>query len=268
MCVRRIQAIALRQYYLIRSSLSRFLPLFIWVAVDIVLWGFLTRYLNTVASATFNFVPAMLGAILFWDFFIRIMHGVTMAFFEDVWARNFLNIFSTPLSVIEYIIGLILCSVATSSVGIVVMFILAVTVFGLSFVSYGVLIVPFLIVLFMFGIALGIAASALVLRLGPAAEWFIWPIPAIISPFVGVLYPVTILPSWMQGVSRVLPPSYVFECLRNIVFGREVSWISLLLSIGLAVVYIFLACVFFVATYRHAVRTGLIARYSAESLSC
>ncbi|MFH1244934.1 MAG: ABC transporter permease [Candidatus Omnitrophota bacterium] len=267
MCFRRVGAIVLRQFYLIRASLSRFLPLFIWVAVDIVLWGFLTRYLNTVASAGFNFVPALLGAVLFWDFFIRIMQGVTMAFFEDVWARNFLNIFSTPISIMEYIAGLILSSIATSSVGIVVMFVLAVTVFGLSFVSYGALVIPFLIVLFMFGIALGIAASALVLRLGPAAEWFIWPIPAIISPFVGVLYPVTILPQWMQFISRLLPPSYVFNCLRDIVSVREVSWPGLLWGAGFAGLYIFLACLFFISTYKHALRSGLIARYSAESLS-
>ena len=263
----RVGAIVLRQFYLIRSSLSRLLPLFIWVAVDIVLWGFLTRYLNTVASAGFNFVPAILGAVLLWDFFIRIMQGVTMAFFEDVWARNFLNVFSTPILIREYVAGLVLSSIATSSVGIAVMLFLAVTVFGLPFLSYGAIIVPFLLVLFMFGIALGIAASSLVLRLGPAAEWFIWPIPAIISPFVGVLYPISILPEWMRFTSRLLPPSYVFESLRAVVSGLKVSWMALLLSAGLALVYIFLAYLFFTLTYKHAVRTGLIARYSAESLS-
>ncbi|MFH1093016.1 MAG: ABC transporter permease [Candidatus Omnitrophota bacterium] len=267
MCFRRVGAIVLRQFYLIRASFSRLLPLFIWVGVDIILWGFLTRYLNSVTSANFNFVPAMLGAVLFWDFFIRIMQGVTMAFFEDVWARNFLNIFSTPISIREYITGLILSSIASSSIGIAVMFVLAIAVFGLSFASYGLLVIPFLSVLFMFGIALGIAASALVLRLGPAAEWFIWPIPAIISPFVGVLYPIAILPKWMQAISPLLPPSYVFESLRNIVLGRDVSWAGLLWSTVLAAVYIFLAFLLFALTYKHAVRTGLIARYSAESLS-
>lgn len=263
----RVWAILLRQFYLIRASFSRFLPLFIWVAVDIVLWGFLTRYLNTVTAVSFNFVPALLGAVLLWDFFIRIMQGVTMAFFEDVWARNFLNIFCTPILIREYLAGLVFSSVATSSVGIAVMISLAVTVFGLSFLSYGLVVFPFLLVLFMFGIALGIAASALVLRLGPAAEWFIWPIPAIISPFAGVLYPVSVLPEWMQYVSRLLPPSYVFESLRAVVMSQEVSWMGLLLSGALAVFYIFLACLFFKLTYNHAVRTGLIARYSAETIS-
>ncbi|MFH1767947.1 MAG: ABC transporter permease [Candidatus Omnitrophota bacterium] len=263
----RVGAIVLRQFYLIRANMSRVLPLFIWVAVDIVLWGFLTRYLNTVALPGFNFVPALLGAVLLWDFFIRIMQGVTMAFFEDVWARNFLNIFSTPISIREYLTGLVFCSVATSSVGIAVMLLIAVSVFGLPFLSYGLLVLPFLLVLFMFGIALGIAASALVLRLGPAAEWFIWPIPAIISPFAGVLYPIAVLPKWMQFISRLLPPSYVFESLRDIVSGRAVSGMGLLLSLGLALLYILLACLFFSLTYKHATRIGLIARYSAESLS-
>ena len=41
------RAIVLRQFYLLRGSPARILPLFAWVAIDIVLWGFITRYLNT-----------------------------------------------------------------------------------------------------------------------------------------------------------------------------------------------------------------------------
>src|SRR5271157_4270079 len=93
----RIAAIVLRHFYLLRGSPARVLPLFAWVAIDIVLWGFITRYLNSVAAPGFNFVPSLLGAALLWDFLVRVMQGVTMAFFEDVWSRNFLNIFATPL---------------------------------------------------------------------------------------------------------------------------------------------------------------------------
>ena len=103
MSPRRTAAIVLRQYYLLRGSPARIPPLFAWVAIDITLWGFITKYLNSVASSGFNFVPALLGAVLLWDFFIRVMQGVTMAFLEDVWSRNFLNFFATPLSISEYI---------------------------------------------------------------------------------------------------------------------------------------------------------------------
>ena len=260
-------AILVRQYYLFRGSPVRILPVFVWIGIDIVLWGFLSRYLNSIAAPGFNLVPALLGAVLLWDFFTRVMQGVTMTFFEDVWSRNFLNVFATPMSVADYLAGLVLSSVATSSVGLLFMIVLATTVFGLPFFSYGLAVLPFILVLFLFGIALGIVGCSMVLRLGPSAEWLIWPIPALVSPFAGVFYPLSTLPAWMRGVSWALPPSYVFEGLRSIVSGQSVSPGMLLAGVCLAIVYIGLACWFFVRTYRHAVRTGLLARYSAESIT-
>lgn len=267
MAFNRAAAIVLRQFYLIRGSPSRIFPLFVWVAIDMVLWGFMSRYLNSVTAPGLDFVPALLGAVLLWDFLTRVMQGVTMAFFEDVWSRNFLNVFATPLSITEYVGGLVLSSIATSSIGLIVMLLVAGAAFGLSLFTYGLLLVPFLLVLFLFGIALGIFGAAVVLRLGPSAEWFVWPIPAVVSPFAGVFYPLSTLPEWMRAVSHLLPPSYVFEGMRTIVAGGAFSGTSLLWGVGLAVLYILLASWFFTRVYRHAVRTGLIARYSAESVS-
>jgi ABC-2 type transport system permease protein len=227
----------------------------------------MTRYLNSVTAAGFNFVPVLLGAVLMWDFFTRVMQGVTMAFFEDVWTRNFLNLFASPISTAEYLTGLVMSSIMTSSVGLVIMLVLATSVFGLSFLAYGSALVVFLLVLFAFGIALGIIGCSLVLRLGPSAEWFIWPIPALLSPFAGVFYPIATLPAWMQVIARLLPPSYVFEGMRAIVLGRPFQKSSLAWGGVLSIVAIFLACGIFTRVYRHAVRSGLIARYSAESVS-
>ena len=263
----RIAGILLRQYYLIRGSPARLMPLFVWAAVDIILWGFISRYLNTVTSAGSNFIPTLLGAVLFWDFFSRVMFGVTTTFLEDVWSRNFLNLFSTPLSIPEYVAGLVLSSIVTSSIGLAVMVALATAVFGLSFLSWGLVAIPFLLVLFLFGIALGVLGSAVVLRFGPAAEWFIWPIPALISPFAGVFYPLATLPTWMRAVARLLPPSYVFEGMRAVVEGRAAPAGDLLWGGCLAAAYVVLAGWTFARVHRHAVRTGLVARYSAESLS-
>jgi len=263
----RPAALVLRQFYLLRGSPARLFPLFTWAAIDIILWGFFTRYLSAITSPGFHFVPALLGAVLLFDFFIRVMHGVTTAFFEDVWSRNFLNVFATPLTIGEYVGGLVVASMATSTVGLVVMLLLATWGFGLSCFAYGAAALPFMLVLFLFGIAMGIFGCAVVLRLGPAAEWFIWPIPALISPFAGVFYPLSTLPQWMRYISRLLPPAYVFEGLRAIVAGRGASMGRLAGGGVLAALYIVGAFWFFRGIYRHAVRTGLIARYSAESAS-
>ncbi len=266
MKLQRAYAIVLRQYYLIRGSATRIVPLFGWVAIDILLWGFITRFLNSVSNPGYNFVPALLGAVLFWDFMQRVMQGVSMSFLEDVWSRNFLNFFATPLQLSEYLAGLIFTSIAGSAIGLAAMLLLASLGFGLSLFAYGVALFPFLLVLFLFGITLGIIAVGTVLRLGPAAEWFIWPIPALISPFVGVFYPLSTLPVPMRAVSYILPPSYVFEGMRAIVRGESLPGGTLLLAIGLSGVYLLLACTFFASVHRRAVRTGLLARYSAESV--
>jgi ABC-2 type transport system permease protein len=262
----RVFAVVLRQYYLIRGSPSRILPLFMWVMIDMILWGFITRYLNVFTNSGYNFVPALLGAVLLWDFLTRVMHGLTMAFFEDVWTRNFLNVFATPITISEYVAGLVLSSIITSTLGLVVMVLIALG-FGLSFFIYGLMFIPFLLVLFLCGIALGMVGISVVLRLGPAAEWFIWPVPAMVSPFVGVFYPLSTLPVWMRAISYALPPSYVFESMRAIVQGGRPSLSGLALSAVLALFYILVAAWFFRRTYRYAVRGGLIARYSAESVS-
>src|SRR5579884_3353607 len=265
--LRRSGAIVLRQLYLVRGSVARALPLFAWVAVDVVLWGFITKYLNTFARAGYDFVPVLLGAVLLWDFLGRVMQGVTMAFLEDVWSRNFLNVFATPITIGEYVAGLVASSIATSVIGLGVMVVLAGALFGLSVSVYGAAFAPFLLLLFTFGVALGIFGSALVLRLGPASEWFVWPIPALLSPFAGVFYPLSTLPPWARVIGYALPPAYVFEGMRDVLAHGSLSPTPLLGGGALALAYLALASWFFVRVHRYAVRTGLIARYSAETVS-
>jgi ABC-2 type transport system permease protein len=151
--------------------------------------------------------------------------------------------------------------------GLLFMVAIATAGFGLHFAAYGVMLVPFLVVLFLFGLALGIAATAIVLRLGPAAEWFVWPIPALMAPFAAVYYPLSTLPVWMRAISRLLPASYVFEGMRAVVQGQHFDPALLALAAALALLYILAAYWLFARVFRSAVKTGLLARYSAESVS-
>jgi ABC-2 type transport system permease protein len=264
MKLRPIAAIILRQLYLMRSSPVRVFGMLVWVTIDIVLWGFITRYLNTVGGSGVNFVPALLGAVLLWDFCERIMQGVSTAFLEDVWSRNFLNLFSSPLSISEYVAALVVTSMITSSLGLAVMLLIATGVFHLQIFSQGLPLAAFVFVLFVFGITLGIVATSMVLRFGPASEWLLWPLAALLSPFAAVFYPVAILPAWMQWVAHALPPSYVFEGMRGLLRGDAFPAHLLLLGAAVGAVELLGAGYLFRRVFRRAVRTGLLARYSAE----
>ena len=263
----RARAVALRQFYLIKGSPVRILPMFGWVMLDVTVWGFISRYLNTFSGSGLNFVPQLVGAVLLWDFLIRAMQGFATAFLEDAWSRNFLNIFASPITIPEYLCGLVATSVVTTAVGLTAMIVLAGPVFGFSLASLGLLAVPFVLLLFLFGVSLGIGAAALVLRLGPAGEWLVWPIPAILAPFAGVFYPVSTLPVWMQAVSHAVPPSYVFESLRALVAGRAPAPGDIEMAVVLTALWLLAACGVFTRVFRQVVRTGLLARYSAETVN-
>ena len=61
MRLKPVAAILLRQWYLLRGSPVRALPMFAWVGIDIVLWGFISRYLDSVTAAGINFTAWSLG---------------------------------------------------------------------------------------------------------------------------------------------------------------------------------------------------------------
>jgi ABC-2 type transport system permease protein len=89
--------------------------------------------------------------------------------------------------------------------------------------------------------------------------------PALLSPFAAVFYPLATLPQWMQWVARAVPPAYVFEGMRSLLNGDRFPAGLLMQGVAIALTELLLAAFYYGRVYRHAVRTGLLARYSAES---
>lgn len=258
----RIYAIFLRQTFLIRRNPIR-LANFLWVALDIFLWGFITKYLNALGYSGLNFIPMFLGGIILWNFMIRVQQGTMTAFFEDVWSHNFLNIFASPITIWEYLSGLVLWGVSMGFVSFVLMAFFAGIFFEFSFFSIGISIIPFLLALLLLGIALGIFVIALVLRWGSSAEWFAWPLPFLLYPFSGVFYPIAMLPLSAKIIAWLLPTSYIFDGMRGVLLSGHFSFSAFAPGFVLALLYLFLSYIFFNRTYRLAVRVGLIARFGA-----
>lgn len=266
MSLTRIYAIFIRQVFLIRGNPTRLVSTFLWILLDIVLWGFINKYLSTFGSATFSFTNVILGAIVLWGFMSRIQQGVMMAFLEDIWSQNFINFFSSPLRVKEYVSGLVLTSLAIGSIGLTAMVALAAVAFGYNILKIGLIVLPFLLILFIFAVAMGIFMTAIILRFGPSAEWLGWPIPFFMSIFVGVYYPVSTLPAALQTVAKIIPATYVFEGLRGITGAAAAVNLGgdLLIGALLAIFYLIAMYMFLVMIYRRNLKNGRLARFGAE----
>jgi ABC-2 type transport system permease protein len=232
------------------------------------MWGFISKYLGTFGKSTFSLVTVILGAIILWEFATRIQQGMMTSFLEDIWSQNFINYFASPLKIAEYLSGLVLNSISTGLLGFFVVALIAGTAFGYNIFKIGLLLIPAMTILFIFGISMGIVVSALIFRLGPTAEWLGWPIPLVLSIFSGVFYPISTLPVALRIIAKIIPASYVFETIRAVLsnpsFTLDISS-NMIMGLLLALVYLVAAYLAFIKVYIRNLKSGAIPRFSAES---
>jgi ABC-2 type transport system permease protein len=255
--------------FLIKSNPTRLATIFLWVIIDTLQWGFISEYLGSLGQSTFSFVTVILGAIILWEFVTRTQHGLMRGFLEDIWTQNFINYFASPLEIREYLTGLVITSIVTSLCGFGIMVFIAGFAFGYNLFRIGFLLFPFVAILFVFGIAMGIFVSAIIFRIGPSGEWLGWPVPLVLSIFSGVYYPISTLPGFLQIVAKLMPPCYVFESMRSILAEGTFSadlYVNLLIGASLAMVSLLATYRFFIGIYRYNLKTGAIARFNAEAL--
>lgn len=267
MNLKRIYAVFVRQLYLLSNNPTRLAGNFVWLTIAIIQWGFISKYLGSLGKANFNFITVILGALILWEFLTRIQQGIMMAFLEDIWSNNLMNFFASPLRISEYTIGMVSSSIVTGLLGFLIMSVIAGLGFGYDIFIIGLNMIPFVAILFLFGMALGIFICAMIFQLGPTAEWLGWPIPMILSLISGVYYPIDTLPDFLKLIAKLFPPAYVFESLRaqlELVATMQMVIDNLTVGLALALFYLFLSYRFFLMVYRHNLRSGKLARFNAS----
>jgi ABC-2 type transport system permease protein len=217
---RRVGAMVLRYWYLLRSSWPRLLELIYWPAVQMLMWGFLQVYISENAGFFARAGGTFIGAVLLWDILFRGQLGFSISFLEEMWARNMGNLMMSPLRPIEFVTALMIMSIVRLAIGMVPVSILAMVFFGFNLYGLGLALAVFFINLILTSWAVGILVSGIVLRNGMGAESMAWTIMFLLLPLTCVYYPVAILPVWLQPVAWSLPPTYVFEGMRALLIDH------------------------------------------------
>jgi len=255
---RRVSAMVLRYWYLLRSSWPRLLELVYWPAVQMLMWGFLQQYVNANASAFARAGGTFIGAVLLWDILFRGQLGFSVSFLEEMWARNMGNLMISPLRPSEFVSALMVMSVVRLAIGMVPVSLLAIAFFGFNLWSLGLALAAFFVNLILTSWAIGIFVSGLVLRNGLGAENLAWTIMFIFLPLTCVYYPVATLPSWLQVIAWALPPTYVFEGMRTLLIEHIFRADLMLEALALNVIFFALATAAFLALLASARRQGAL----------
>lgn len=256
----RIGALITRHLYTYRRSPMRLMELVYWPLLDLLVWGFVSVYLQRFGAAVPNFVAFFIGALILWDILFRAQQGISVTYLEEVWSRNLMNLFVSPLTVAEFLLSTVIVSLGKLTVAALAMAGLAVVFYQFNILALGAALFPFVASLLLFGWSLGIFTTALVLRFGQAAESLAWVLAFVFQPFSAVFYPVSVLPPWMQAVAKVLPSSHIFEGMRAVIEGKDLPWEQLLWAFGLNGIYVVAAVAFFYATFAQVKQRGLLSK--------
>lgn len=262
----RIQALILRYTYLYARSVPRVTEIFFWPLMDLLVWGYVTLYLQRLAppSGPANAFMFLLGAMIFWDILYRAQQGVTLSFLEDVWSRNLLNVFVAPVRVGEFVLATYIVGLFRIFVTVGVLAALAYALYSFNLFSLGMSLLPFFANLLLMGWALGMVTTALIMRWGQAAEALAWGVPFLIQPIAAVFYPLDVLPRWIQPIALGIPATHVFEGMRQVLRGEGVSPTSLMSAFVLNAVYLVAAALFFRYMFDVARRKGLLAKLGTQ----
>jgi len=254
--VARTSAMVLRYWYLLRSSWPRLLELVYWPTVQMLMWGFLQLYLDEQTGFVAGAGGVLIGSVLLWDILFRGQLGFSISFLEEMWARNIGNLMMSPLRPGEFLAALMAMSVIRLAIGMVPVTLMAYAFFAFNLWSLGLVLVAFFVNLILTSWSIGIAVSGLVLRHGLGAETLAWSIAFLLLPLTCVYYPVAVLPGWLQTVSWMLPPTYVFEGMRAVLIDGVFRADLMAWALGLNALYMALAVVIFVRLFNQSRRVG------------
>ena len=253
---RRVGAMVLRHWYLLSSSWPRVLDLIYWPAVQMLMWGFLQQYVSQNAGFFMQAAGTFIGAVMLWDILFRGQLGFSISFLEEMYARNLGNLMMSPLRPAEFVAALMIQSVIRLSVGMVPVSLLAIAFFGFNLWALGLALAVFFLNLLLTSWAIGILVAGILLRYGLGAENMAWSFMFLFLPLTCVYYPVEVLPSWLQVVAWMLPPTYVFEGMRALLIDHVFRADLMIESLLINVVLFAASFAIFLALLRSAKRHG------------
>ncbi len=252
----RVLAMVLRHAYLLRKSWPRLLELVYWPSVQMILWGFIAKYMSAHSSFVAQAPGLLIAAVLLWDILFRGQLGVALSFFEEMYARNLAQLFVTPLRPLEFVAAMLTTSLIRTLVGVGGAALLAIPLHHYSVFDLGWPLLLFFVNLLVMGWSIGLMVAGLVLRFGLGAENLAWALIFAVAPVSGVYYPLDVLPAWLQPVARCLPSSHVFEGMRAWTLTHRFRVDLALAALGLNVVYIAVGIAVFLLAFRGARQRG------------
>lgn len=258
MRLHKIYGVFLRYVYLFKHSFDRLSDAFYWPTIDLVVWGLTSAYLKSLIDDSIPVVMLIVSGIIFWYVIWRAQYELTVNLLEEMWDKNLINTFVSPIKFSEWVTSLLVLGGIKAFISLIFTASIAYLLYKVQIFTLGMYLIPFMALLIMNGWAVGFFVTGIIFRYGSRIQTLAWAMVALISPFCAIYYPVSSLPQWAQYVATVIPASYVFEGMRQVLATGTLNINYLYLSLILNIIYIVLSLVYLNRSFKTLLNRGLI----------
>ena len=141
----RIYAILLRYVYNFKHSADRVTDVFYWPTIDLLLWGLTSVYFRALAPEVPSIVVVILSGLLFWIIVWRGQYEVTVNLLTELWDKNLVNIFVSPLKFSEWVTSFLILGFVKALVSFGFATVLALLLYRVGIFEFGLLLIPFVL---------------------------------------------------------------------------------------------------------------------------
>lgn len=256
----RIKFVVLRHIYEVRRNGNHITYMMYWPVVNILVWGFFTLYLRHGDHLQPGILSCLLGAVILWGLFNAFQRDMAVGFLEELWSRNLVSLFASPLSVSEYVIGLIVVTLAKALIGLSMGALIAWLFYHYDIFPTLPILFPFILNLALFALTVGIAVTGLIFRYTTSFQAMAWSFAGILMPLSCVFYPLSSLPSFLRTIASLLPTTQSFEGMREVIERGVFSALHFRFGLELNMIYFVLALAFFRWMFESARSRGLLVK--------
>ena len=257
----RIYALILRFIYLFRHSYDRITDAFYWPVIDLTIWGLTSSFLMTFAPNAPQIILIVLSGQMFWLIVWRAQYEITVNLLEELWNKNLINIFVSPIKFSEWVMSYIIVGIIKVAFSFPFAMLVAYLLYKIKIIFFGWYFIPIIFLLFMTGWWVGFFVAGVILRFGTKVQTLAWTFVWAIGPFAAIYYPVSTLPDWAQKIPLFVPASYIFEGIREIINTGKIDPNMLYISLILNIIYLIFSLLFLHSSFKKVLEKGLIKVY-------
>lgn len=256
MKLQRIAALALRHLYPVIRDFDLLSDMVYWPIIDTILWGVTSTWLSE-SSGTNGIVASILLGLVLWNVIWRSQAEVSRNLLDEIWNSNLVNMFSTPLKLNEWVVGVLGLSFLKTFITLIFLVPAIYLLYSVSVFQLGWWLLVFFVATMMTGWWVGFISAGIVLRYGQKMQTVIWTLPAVLLPFSAIFFPLEKLPAVVQPISRLVPTTYILENMRSLAAGGSVDGMQLVVSFSLNILWLSLSLYYFVKSFEYSKDLGL-----------